>query len=39
MACVNDDIGQARFEMPVTMLGMSLLAAAIFLLKRKGKRI
>jgi len=39
IACVNDDISQARFELPVTLLGISLLAAAVFLLKRKGKRI
>ena len=39
IACVNDDISQARFELPVTLLVISLLAAAFFLLKRKGKRI
>jgi len=39
MACVNDDISQNRFELPVALLGISLFAAAVFLLKRKGKRI
>lgn len=35
MACINDDISADRFKVPVTLVVISLLAAAVFALKRK----
>ena len=35
MVCINDDISADRFKVPVTLVVISLLAAAVFALKRK----